>query len=71
MKGGCAMNLKNILRGFIVYFVLVLVVSAVVSYLYSLIAHGQGVLDWESSFRFAFVFGVTLPIVGEIERRKK
>ena len=31
------MNLKNILLGFIVYFVLDLIVSVVVSYLYSLI----------------------------------
>ncbi len=65
------MNLKNILRGFIVYFVLVLVVSAIVSYLYSLVVHGQGAIDWGSSFRLAIIFGVTLPIVGEFERRKK
>lgn len=65
------MNLKSILRGFIVYFVLVIIVSAVVSYLYSHIAHGQGVIDWESSFRLAFIFGVALPIVNEFERKKK
>jgi len=64
------MNLKNIMRGFIVYFVLVLVVSAIVSYLYSLVVHGQGVIDWGSSFRLAFIFGVALPIVGEFERKK-
>jgi hypothetical protein len=40
------MNLKSVVRGFIVYFVLVLIASAVVSYSYSLIAHGQGVMDW-------------------------
>ncbi|GEM_PF-1498227 len=65
------MNLTNVLRGFIVYFVLVFVVSAVVSYLYGLVAHGHGVIDWESSFRFAFIFAIALPIVGEFERRKK
>jgi len=65
------MNLKNILRGFIVYFVLVFIVSAVVSFLYSLIVHGHGVIDWESSFQYAFIFGITLPVVGEFERRKK
>jgi hypothetical protein len=62
---------KNILRGFIVYFVLVIVVSAVVSYLYSLFAHGQGVIDWGLSFQPAFIFGVALPIVDEFERKKK
>ncbi len=65
------MNLKNILRGFVVYFVLVFIVGAAVSFLYSLIAHGQGVVDWESSFRFALIFGVVMPVVGEFERKKK
>jgi hypothetical protein len=64
------MSLKNILRGFAVYFVLVFVVSAIVSYLYSLVVRGQGIVDWGSSFRLAFIFGVALPIVGEFERKK-
>ena len=64
------MNLANILRGFAVYFVLVFLVSAVVGYLYNLVAHGQGVIDWASSLRLAFTFGVVLPIVGEFERAK-
>jgi ABC-type sugar transport system permease subunit len=65
------MKFKNILRGFVVYFVLILVVSAVVSYLYSLVAHGQGVIDWDSSFRLAFILGVTLPFVSELERKRR
>lgn len=65
------MNFRNILRGFIVYFALVLVVSSVVSYLYSLVVHGQGAVDWGSSFRLAFIFGFTLPIVGEFERKRR
>jgi hypothetical protein len=64
------MNLANILRGFVVYFVLVFLVSAIVGCLCSLIAHGEGVIDWASSFRLAFTLGVALPIVGEFERRK-
>jgi hypothetical protein len=65
------MNFKNLLRGFFVYFLLLLIVGAVVSYLYSLIAHGQGTVDWGSSFRVALTLGVALPIVGELERKKK
>jgi len=65
------MNFQNILRGFMVYFVLVFVVSAGVGYLYSLVAHGQGMIDWGSSFRLAFIFGIVLPIVHELERRQK
>jgi hypothetical protein len=65
------MSFKNILRGFVVYFVLVFVVSAAVGYLYSLMAYGQGIVAWESSLRLAFIFGVVLPIVHELERRQK
>jgi len=65
------MNFQNVLRGFVVYFVLVFVVSAAVGYLYSLVAHGQGIIDRESSLRLAFIFGIVLPIVPELERRQK
>ena len=71
VTGRCTMNLKNILRGFVVHFVLVLIVSAVVSYLYSLVAHGQGIIDWESSFRLATIFGITLPIMSELEHKER
>ncbi len=65
------MNLKNVLRGFILYFALVLVVSAAVSFLYSLVAHGRGVVDWESAFRLALVFAIALPLVHEFEDKRK
>ncbi len=64
------MNLKNILRGFVVYFVLVFIVSAVVSYLYSLLAHGQGIVDWAYSVRWALIFAIVLPVASELQRRK-
>jgi hypothetical protein len=64
-------SFKNILPGFVVYFALVFIVSVVVSYLYSLVAHGQGVIDWELSYRLGFIFGVSLPIVSEFERKMK
>jgi hypothetical protein len=65
------MNLKNLIGGFGVYFVLVLIVSAIVSYLYSLIAHGQGVFDWDSSFQLAIIMGVALPLVHELGKKWK
>jgi hypothetical protein len=65
------MNIKNFLQGFAVMFVLVFAVSAVVSLLYSLLVHGTGIVDWESSIRFAFIFGIVLPTIQEIDRRKK
>ncbi len=64
------MNLANMLRGFVVFFVLVFFVSAVVSYFYSLAAHGHGVIDWASAVRLAITLGIALPAAGEFERRR-
>jgi len=43
------MNIKELFIGFITVFVVTLGVAAIVSYLWSLIAHGAGVFDWETS----------------------
>ncbi|MCK4699859.1 MAG: hypothetical protein KAT38_05980 [Bacteroidales bacterium] len=59
------------LRDFAITFAIVLVVSVIVSYFYSLIAHGAGSIDWETSFRFAVIFGIVFPAIREIERRQK
>jgi hypothetical protein len=65
------MNYKRILQGFIVYFALVFIVNALVSFLYNTIFHGTSLVDWESSFRFAIIFGVVFPVARELERSKK
>jgi len=57
------MNIKKLLIMFVSIFVLTLVVSAITTYLYSLIAHGTGVIDWETSFRFAIIFGIMLTLM--------
>jgi hypothetical protein len=57
------MKIRSFLQGFLTTFALVLVVSAVVSYLYSLLVHGAGNVDWEGSVRFAFIFGIVLPAI--------
>ena len=59
------------LRDFAITFAIVLVVSVIVSYFYSLIAHGAGSIDWETSVRFALIFGIVFPAIREIERRQK
>ena len=38
------------------------VVAVVVTYLYSLIAHGSGAVDWEAAFDLAFVVGIVVPL---------
>lgn len=37
------------------------VVVAVVTFLYSLVAHGKGLVNWETAFQLAFVLGIVLP----------
>ncbi|MEW6511051.1 MAG: hypothetical protein AB1428_08855 [Bacteroidota bacterium] len=64
------MNAKNIVMGLVTIGSITLVVSLIVTYLYSLLAHGSGVLDWEMSIRIAIIFGITLPIVQNLDKRK-
>jgi len=54
--------MKDSLIHFGITFVVTLVVCAIVTFLYSLIAHGEGVVDWDTSVLFAVIFGIVLPI---------
>jgi len=65
------MNIKKLLVTFVGIFVLALVVTAITTYLYSLIAHGAGVIDLETSFRFAIIFGIIFTWMEVRERKKK
>jgi hypothetical protein len=64
------MNIVSFLRSFVIIFVLVFIVSAITTFLYSLIAHGTGLVDWESAFRFGLIFGISLPLVARFEGKK-
>jgi uncharacterized membrane protein YadS len=55
------MNIRKYLTELALTFVVVFVVSVIVSFVYSLLAHGQGVVDWETAFRFAIILGIVLP----------
>ena len=61
-SGGNDMRVKNFLAHFAVTFVLAFAVSAVVSWLWSAIAHGAGAVDWESSVRLAVILGLVMPL---------
>lgn len=52
-------------------FPITFVVVAIVSYLYSLIVHGTGVVDWEHAFRMGIILGVVLPTVHVTGKSKK
>jgi hypothetical protein len=64
------MSIVSFFRSFIMIFLLVFVVSAIITFLYSLIAHGIGVVDWDSAFRFGLIFGISLPLVRRMEGKK-
>ncbi len=57
------MDLKKLSMGFITIFFITLVVSIAVTCLWSLIFHNVAAIDWETSFRFAIIFGIVFSIV--------
>lgn len=64
------MSSKDFLVDVLVTLVLTFVVSAIVTYLYSLIAHGAGVFEWGTSFRLGVIFAIVLPWSRWLAQRK-
>lgn len=64
------MKIKELLVGFVTVFAVTLVAAIIVTYLYSLIAHGDGVIDWEMSFRLAIILGIALPLSWVLRAKK-
>jgi len=56
---------------FVVTSAIVLLASVAVTFLYSLIIHGSGVIDWETSIRFAIVLGIALPWIHQRDRKNR
>jgi hypothetical protein len=56
------MNFKKTIVGFIRVFAISLVVTLGVTFLWNLVFHKVAKVDWETSFRFAILFGIILPI---------
>jgi len=50
----------HLLIDFATVFAVSVIVCVVVSVLWNLILHGTSTIDWETSFRFAILFGVIL-----------
>ncbi len=55
-----SMSHKDFVKSFFTLSALSLVASAAVSYLYNLLIHGAGFVDWQTSFRFSILFGLVL-----------
>lgn len=62
------MRILRFLRAFVIIFIIVFFVSLIVSYLYNLVAHGAGTLEWETAIRFALILGVVIPLSGYLNK---
>ena len=56
------MDFKKAIIGFIRTFAISLLVTIGVTFLWNLVFHGVAKVDWETSFRFAILLGIILPI---------
>jgi hypothetical protein len=65
------MNIKKLGVEFGTVFAVTLVPVALVTFLWNLIGHGKSVVDWETSFRFATIFGIVLTWIKSRETKEK
>ena len=65
------MNIKKLVVEFVTVFVVALVTVALVTFLWNLIGHGESTIDWETSFRFAIIFGIILTWTNLRETKEK
>ena len=67
---GGNMDAKRFLIGFVVTFVVGFLVTALVTYVWNLIFHGAGVVDWETAFTLALVAGIAVPVANAFAGKK-
>jgi hypothetical protein len=65
------MNGKTLVVEFGAVFAVTLVTTALVTFLWNVVGHGTGVIDWVTSFRFAIIFGLILTWAKSRETREK
>lgn len=65
------MNIKKLAVEFAIVFSVALVTVTLVTFLWNLIGHGESAVDWETSFRFAVIFGIILTWVKSRETKEK
>jgi hypothetical protein len=64
------MNIKKLVVEFVTVFAVALVTTALVTFLWNIIGHGASTIDWETSFRFAVIFGIILTWVKSRETKE-
>ena len=65
------MNIKKLAIEFGAVFAVALVTVALVTFQWNLIGHGESTIDWETSFRFAIIFGFILTWLKSREIKEK
>ena len=64
------MYFNKIVIRFITAFSVSLLVTMGVTILWSLFFHGVGIIDWKTSFRFATLLGILVPVITLRKRLK-
>jgi hypothetical protein len=65
------MNIKKLVVEFGTVFAVTLVTTAIVTFLWNIIGHGESTIDWETSFRLAIIFGIILTWVKSRQNKEK
>jgi hypothetical protein len=65
------MSIRKLAVEFVIVFVVSLVTTVLVTFLWNIIGHGTGAIDWETSFRFAVIFGIILTWAKSRETKEK
>lgn len=65
------MNIKKLIVEFGTVFAVTLVIVALVTFLWSLIGHGESTVNWRTSFTFAILFGILLTWTKSREIKEK
>jgi hypothetical protein len=64
------MYFNKIVSGFITVFAVSLLVTVGVTFLWDLVFRGVAIIDWKTSFRFATLLGIIVPVI-TLRRRLK
>lgn len=65
------MNIKKLGVEFGTVFAIAFVTTVLVTFLWNIIGHGTSAIDWETSFRFAIIFGIILTWAKSRETRER
>jgi len=65
------MNIKKLVVEFVTVFAVALVTTAIVTFLWNIIGHGESTIDWKTSLRFEIIFGIILTWTKSREIKEK